>query len=542
MVQKFGTKDFVIVAGIAFIAWMPMLFVSFINDDFQIIGWNLPKSIAAIFEPIFTLHIWGYYWRPLVKLIYNAILYIIGFEPFLFHLVSLVLYSVTTGLVGYGGYIMGLRRKTAISAAIIFALLPSHELQAAWLSDMVENIGAISILLTFIFLMKYLKDEFVISRHLIISVIAFTFSLLSKEIAFVLFLLPALTIVLIANPTKIIFRKCIFFAVSSFIVFTLYLFYRITIISSNPFEARHLEGASLFQMIQNLLLYIPVSFVSPDLLEQLFYLKDSILYVAIMLLFGLSIIILLVKVLLKLEHAEKRIILFSAGWFLLFIIPVLPAFMRWYSFIASIGLVWIVAIFIERFQEMFAAKKTVILGAVIIAGLLFYYNLGTSLNWVAAGNKMDRIVKNISENRHRVQSDTIIVWNTPDKYLRVPLMKLGEQQIFNYALQNDTIEILSPLRSEITVPNSTVVMQKLSDSTFSLLLEGGRFLLQGGRSRKVLITEKINAESAYYTIAVQNRLTESGIAVGYAIVNVGVKWRNYLHLYYNGMDFQKVNF
>jgi hypothetical protein len=519
-----------------------MIYVSFMNDDFQIIGWVVPSSFVEIFSPFWTLHSWGYYWRPLVKLIYNLILLINGFHPFLFHIVSLLLYAVVPGLVAISANKIGFDRKTAILSGIIFAILPSHELHVAWLSDMVENLAAIFILLFLIFTLNLLNENVGYTKNFILVVAAFFFALLSKEIAFILFLILLLIPIITRPIEKSMLKKTTSLLILMFIVFSFYLFFRIVIIGSNPFMANHFHGSSIISMMKNFLLYIPVSFVSPDWLEIVFYNFTIVqLIIGGLLLFGL-IFVILVKVFPTFNQREKELIIFSFGWYLIFILPVLPTFMRWYAFIASIGLVWILSFVIVKISDRFLPKKFFYGIGIIIMLLLFYSNIKTSLNWSEAGIKMERIILNINQNKDFVNLDTIVVWGMPDKFKRVSLMKLGAQQAFEYALNTKQIEVISLLRSELNSTNSTIDLLRTSDSSFTLTFGGGRFLQEGGQSRRVMIEEELIQSNDEFNFKITNRLDQSVYPSSVCEVIIRDKIKTRFHLYFDGNDFKRIKF
>lgn len=542
MNRKIQISDIIICSSVAFVSWFPMIFVSFMNDDFQIIGGTTPGNFLEIFSPFWNLHSWGYYWRPLVKLIYNILLFLNGFQPFLFHLTALVLYSIVPGLVVLSAHKIGFDRRVAVLSGLVFAMLPSHELHTAWLSDMVENLSAIFILITFIKVISLIEKKITVSADYFWVFLFFLLSLFSKEIAFILLILPLLILIIIKPLDKIKLRKTLNTIGLMIITFSLYLFYRIVFINSNPFGAHHFNDSNIISTITNFLLYIPVSFVSPDWLEIIFF-KFSLTQ---LLFGGIVLTVLLAMIIMKIyptiKKREKELLLFSGGWYLVFIIPVLPAFMRWYAFIASIGLVWLLSFLIIKISERLISKKYFYMMGLIFFLILFYTNISTSLNWGEAGAKMDRVIQNIHQNKNHINSDTIVVWGLPDKYKRVPIMKLGSQQAFQYALDGKMIEVLSPLRSEIALSNSNIEFVRKSDSTFTLVLEGGRFLQEGGKSRRVFINEELEFANSDYSIKVKNKLDDSIYPHAKCDVVVSNEMKNYFHLYYDGNDFRRIKF
>lgn len=522
--------------------WFPMLNVPFMNDDFQIIGNTIPTTFYEIFSPLWSIHSWGYYWRPLVKVIYNLLLFTFGFNPYPFHFTALTLYAIVPGLVAILGSKLGLSFKSALISGILFALLPSHELQSAWLSDMVENLTAIFILLFSIKLVDYFTSQITSTSNILLILVFFLFALLSKEIGFALLGLPFLKMIFFKKYGNESLKGNIYLYTSMIFLFLFYLLYRIVIIESNPFQAVHFHSTSLMGVIKNFLLYIPVSFVSPDLLEIIFY-NWNLWTLILIVIVALSFFLMIAKVYYrKLSSNEIRIVYFSLTWFVLFIVPVLPAFMRWYSFIASIGFTWVIGLFGEKIYTSTNSKKLLIGSSSVIVFLLFYYNLQTSFNWVEAGEKMNRIAANIRQNQNSIDADTIYVWGMPDKYKRVPMMKLGAQQTFEFLSDNKNIEIISPLRTEIALAESQIHIVKDSTHRFQLICEGGRFLLEGGRSRKVLINEKIDISGEHFQINISNELEETKYPVAKAIIILSKNITKHLHLFYDGNDFRKIKF
>lgn len=510
------------------------------NDDYQMLGMELPSSPAEVISPFFESNVWEHYWRPLVEFFIKLLLFIDGYNPALFRSFTLLIFSVMVLMVVFASGNLGIRKSGAILAGVIFALLPSRELHANWIADWGDSFALIFILLMLMSYLKFRNEKESNNKYLIFSSIYFLLAILSKEIAFVAIFLPALCEFLF-NEKKFL-NPHPFKATAIYVsILILVLIYRITFITANPFDSPHLNNASAIAVIQNFFLYAVTIFFPPDYLEILYhFVQKNIAYLVLTIVFAAAVAVLFFFLLKNHLRRRKNLYIFLAIWFVLFLLPVLPVFMRWYSLSASFGLITALAILLNDEYTMTINKKYFQVAAVILFAILIYLNLTTSQRWNDAGIKMDRIMVNIFQNKERVDSDTLFVWGGPDKYLRVPLMKLGINESFAFALKRKNVVVHSPLRIETYHSKYEIDFIPKDSINFVLVLKGGRFLQQGGRSRAVPISEEFAFNDSNYNCKIKTTVDEQlKETFSFAEIQMITIKQNF-NLYFDGKDFRRV--
>ena len=78
----------------------------------------------------------GNYYRPLQFLVYIALHSLVGFQPFVFHLFSVLLHALTTILVYFLGLRLTDRPRAAMAAAALFAVHPIHTEVVDWIASL----------------------------------------------------------------------------------------------------------------------------------------------------------------------------------------------------------------------------------------------------------------------------------------------------------------------------------------------------------------------------------------------------------------------
>ncbi len=540
MNQKILPHEIIFILLVAALSWFPVVNASFLNDDYQILGNEIPPSITEVASPFFQTNVWGHYWRPLVEFLMKLILFIDGYNPLMFRAVTLLFFSAMVLLVVFTAKQLGMRKSGAILCGVIFAILPSRELHAAWIADWGDSLSLCFILLMTMSYLKFRNENALQNKYLAKSSLYFLLGILSKEIAFAAILIPLASEYLF-NEKKFInaYVKKSMFTFAA--ILAVVLIYRIAVINSNPFSSPHIAEFSPLTLFRNIILYIATIFISPDGLEILYHtIQSSYIYLSICILFSVAIGLLLFVLIKNHFKRRKNLYYFLLIWFAIFLIPVLPTYMRWYSLVASFGIITSLAAFLNEEYIMTANKKYFQIIAVVIFALLIYMNLNTSRRWNDAGAKMDRIMVNIFQNRDKVSESEITLWGTPDKYLRIPLMKLGINESFAFALKRDDVVVHAPLRSEIFHPKFEIDFIPKNSTTFVLVMKGGRFLQQGGRSRAVAIDEEITFAEKKYKCKIKTTVDKNINEVfSFAEVEL-INGSEKLNLYFDGKDFRRI--
>lgn len=532
---RMPVKHFILLLGLILLSWGQAVQIGFLNDDIQIIGIAVPGTLAEVFAPAVSGNVWGVYWRPLLKILYNFQLYAAGHTAVLFHASGLILFT----LACCACYLLVLgvtnQKRTAFIAAAMFTIMPSRELAALWISDQSELLVFIFMVLMLLTIKRYIEEGS--KTALYTSGAAFLFALLSKELAFAALLLPLAGFFFPGEKNlkrSRVFHSLLLFAA----VFGVYFLYRLSVIGSNPFQSDHVADISIWGLIKNFLLYIPSVFVNPDMMEYLYFQINGSFLIAVLLTIPLVIF---AHALFKKRaslSANKKLITFGLFWFLLLLLPVLPVYMRWYAFSASAGIFLIAALLLQILFSGVPEKQLKIIGAVVLL-LISMYNFTVTGNWVEAGKMMERIGENINENRKYLEGKEVVLWGVPDKYNRVPVMKLGQKEIFEYYSRTSGFSIHSPLRSELVGKSPEVVVESADSTGFVLNIYGGRFLPEGGRSRAVIIDEVLTSDFTGTGIQIINQM-EEGYPAGRAIVSNSAAESNTLHLFFNGKDFERI--
>jgi tetratricopeptide (TPR) repeat protein/predicted secreted protein len=184
----------VLIAFLAFAVFAGTLRAGFVWDDSaQIVKNEALKNLHSI-PRFFTSGVWDLlyshavanYYRPIMYVMYALVYHLAGLQAGAFHLLNVIFHVLDAVLV----YLLTLRlfrtSRMALIAGLIFAVHPVHTEAVAWIAALPELIFTCFYLLAFCF---YLKAEETPGRALwwrIASVLAFSVSLLSKEMAYTL--------------------------------------------------------------------------------------------------------------------------------------------------------------------------------------------------------------------------------------------------------------------------------------------------------------------------------------------------------------------
>lgn len=506
------------------------------NDDFQIIGVKVPESFGEILSPLVSGHVWGVYWRPLIRILYNFLLFTAGHTPVVFHAAGLLLFLGVIITV----YLLSVRitrsQVTALITSALFVVLPSRELPALWIADQVE-------LLVFIFTgLVYLTSKNYADtgerKHLILALLMMTGALLSKELAVMAVLLPALMWAATGAARPALMRHLTL--TGGFAILTgALLSYRAFVIESNLFAARHLADTGFLRMAKNFILYIPSVFAGPDQFGYILSgsLTGYIIAGAALLLAGVLAYFALRRMLQERESSPVYIL--GAGWFILFLLPVLPVYMRWYVFTASFGVILIIAHLLGGIYSGLKKPGSVLAPVVVIILILSSHNIFLSQKWNDAGKLASDIGRNISANKRFVENNTILLWGVPDKLNRVPVMKLGQKEMFEFYSGSEAADIRSPLRAELFGNSPDIQMLSADSAGFSMVLYGGRFLQEGDGSKLLLKSEQTEFTYESYTVRIETRV-EEGYPISLVYIKGDIIEKGKLHLWFTGREFKRI--
>ena len=143
------------------------------NED---IG-NVIKSFTE------TLAYGSMYYRPILRITFILENQIAGTSPYIYHLSNVLFHAVGAMMVFLVLMQLNYTKMTSLVFGLLFAVHPVITPAATWISGRNDSLITIFILLSFIFLIKYLNNKNTSSKYIFLHFIFFAFSLFTKETA-----------------------------------------------------------------------------------------------------------------------------------------------------------------------------------------------------------------------------------------------------------------------------------------------------------------------------------------------------------------------
>lgn len=175
------------------LAYQRSFSASFVYDDQLLILKNPNIHSLHNWTALFTKSMWTFiqnvdliYYRPLTLLFFSLEYRLFGDQPMGWHLVSVLLHVIVTGLVFWTGKAVLKNRAAAVFAALLFGVYPINTEVACWAVAANESLLAVAVLAAFgAFVLWHEK-----ARHhfgwLCLSLVCFASALLIKETAVIL--------------------------------------------------------------------------------------------------------------------------------------------------------------------------------------------------------------------------------------------------------------------------------------------------------------------------------------------------------------------
>lgn len=193
---------FSILIVITLLIYFPVFSNGFVDSwDDQWMVVNTYTESGWTFENLYSVFTQSYYgqYSPIVEMNFMLLYSLFGYNPWAFHLMSLIWHIACIALVYkwicillmYGNLNEKQIRKIAFMTSLIFAVHPVNVEAVAWASAIKVPIYTFFYLITLIFYLKYIRTEKI--GQLVIALLCFILSCLSKEQGFVL---PAVLILM----------------------------------------------------------------------------------------------------------------------------------------------------------------------------------------------------------------------------------------------------------------------------------------------------------------------------------------------------------
>jgi protein O-mannosyl-transferase len=192
-----------------FFLYLPTLSYQFVFDDnLQILGNNHLLSWRYL-PDYFTKDVWSHspqsgdpYYRPIFLVWARFNMALFGTESWGWHLTTLFMHLLVTGLVYLVAHELLNHRRAAIVAAALFTIHPVQVESVAWVSGVTEPLGAAFLLLAFLCYLKQRARPSMLSVWQVLSLTFFGAAMLAKETEVVLPLLIVLYECTAGRPTR----------------------------------------------------------------------------------------------------------------------------------------------------------------------------------------------------------------------------------------------------------------------------------------------------------------------------------------------------
>jgi tetratricopeptide (TPR) repeat protein len=283
--KKYYLYSYLLTALVSFAVYYNSVNNSFVFDDESVVLGdkslseisNIPKYFIASegFHKVI-----GRYYRPVVSTTYNIDFAIWGLNPFGFHLTNVIIHVINSVLFLYFLFLLFKQKNgdyskdkfiAVLAGALLFAVHPVRTEAVAWISGRTDSLFFTFFITAFIYFFKYEASGKL--KHIILMLLFYIFSLLSKEMAITF---PVLVILYDIIVNKRYDKMSIFKNVRIYTLLIcisiLYLFHRWLILQDIPQRESYFyfygkDTVTLIAtMLQTVPLYVRLTLVPVDLL------------------------------------------------------------------------------------------------------------------------------------------------------------------------------------------------------------------------------------------------------------------------------------
>lgn len=308
-----------IIAGIGFVLYFQALFFNFSYlDDNNLILDNqyFLSHLSYIFRSFLTdvFHLFNssaFYYRPILTISLILDYQVGSVHPFIYHFTNVMLHIVSSYLVFMLLVKLDYKKTISFLFSIFFLVHPVLTQAVAWIPGRNDSLLAVFVLTTFIFFIRYLKEEK--TSNLVWSLIFLGLTLFTKESG--VFIIPILFFYLyfIYKEKKLSFNKFYFFIGSVGVIGLWAILRHITLSGSTPITLIHMIKSVYFNLPAVIQFMGKIFF--PFNLSVLPTIEDTTF------LYGIISIILLVVILFLTKTKRWSYILLGVGWFFAFLLP-----------------------------------------------------------------------------------------------------------------------------------------------------------------------------------------------------------------------------
>lgn len=373
-IYRFPLAYIILLASILVVYGQTLFFALGKLDETNIILENIGflSNFHNLKEALFTdpfFHKGGDFYRPMQNLSFMIDAHLSGTSGWAYYLSNLLLHFITCSLLFYLLKFTGNNRKTSLLLVLIFAIHPLFVQTVAWAPSRGDLLMSMSGLLCFIFFIHYIRSGRLL--HLLCSISAFAFAILSKETAVIIPVMCFLWYFFVEKENKIsLARLAIPFA------FYTALFAGFMIIRNYVVQINVPKGQF------GLMPFIVHLRTIPEFIFKFFLPLDLGPMPAfgwMPTLTGLFLMAGLIWLAIRFRKGSGNIYLFGLAWFLLFTIPALMYinkfgsaacdYMEHRAYLPSVGILLFVSCLISRSSNLNTNKNVPV---ILIAILVFF--------------------------------------------------------------------------------------------------------------------------------------------------------------------------
>lgn len=438
---------------ISFALYSSMVENFFIGDDFTWLRWAADTKTNLL--SYFTESS-GFFYRPGTKLYFYLMHNIFWLNQVVYHVVSILLHFAISFLTFLLAKKVFNKKHLAFFAAALFLILSGSLEMVYWISATGHLFNAFFGLLGLLLFISYESKK---KKYLyVLSFISFALSLLFHELGVFLPLL-ILTYKLkdntFSNVKSFIKRKdylCLYIPVAIYLILRFFS-------QSHWFNGDYSYSLIKlpFNFVGNVFGYIFITLLGPIALPiyeklRLLFREEIAISLIVIILLIIVLYFILKRIIKKFEKEEKGIMLFGFFFFLVSLIPFigLGNITSRYSYLASIGLVFIIVVLVRKLYNFLLINgKNIALISVFV--VLITYSLfhiislqQTSFDWSGAGEKTKKFFVSIDAiylNSWRDNEVKLNFVNVPIKYGDAWVFPVGLSDAVYLSFKNENIKI-----------------------------------------------------------------------------------------------------
>jgi len=456
----------------------------FVADDFTWLRWAATARLSDL--PQFFLNANNFFYRPLAKVYFFLVSPVFGMRPSPYHLLDFFLHFGCVLAVYFLVIRLTKKRFISLLTALLFLIHPLNGESVFWISSTSALMAA------FFYLWGFLAYVFWRSSRkrwrpllFLATVLAFVLGLASHErmITFPLALILYDFVFGHLKKTKQGIKKLVpylpFWALTA-----LYLWLRNVVAQAHVFSGDYSYNllSFPFNFVGNLIGYTGEMIASfhflpyYDLARALLRANKSIALIFLLAGIGFFVSLLAKKKLLR-RLGEKKLLLFSFGWFVVLLLPFLGFgnIAERHVYPAHFGLLLLMALFINWIYEKLKKQHhllALIIALVIVGGVLGFYRLEmekAKQEWQRAGEINNQVLLALGSNYAEFPlKSTLYFINLPIRYGRAWVFPVGLEDGIWFIYRDETLTI-----NRATDLEETLGLIEGKPNSYVFIYEGG---------------------------------------------------------------------